>query len=70
MEGLSKKEKGLMGMDNSVVIMGEGSIRELNGNGKNTIKLFFKKRDLPVEPVWYNPFLDKLPPSPKFSRAV
>ena len=35
MEGLSKKEKGLMDMDNSVVILGgEGSIRELNGNGR------------------------------------
>ena len=39
MEGLSKKEKGLMDVDNSVVIAGgEGGIRGLNGNGKNTIK--------------------------------
>ena len=36
MEGLSKKEKGLMDMDNSVEIAvgREGGIRELNGNGK------------------------------------
>ena len=41
MEGLSKKEKGVMDMDNSVVIMGWGrSIRELNDNGKNIIKKF------------------------------
>ena len=33
---LSKKEKGLMDVDNSV---GEGSIRGVNGNGKNTIKI-------------------------------
>ena len=32
-EGLSKKEKGLMGMDNSVVTAGLGEIRGLNGNG-------------------------------------
>ena len=39
-EGLSKKEKGLM--DNSVVIAGDlGVIRGLNGNGKNTIKIKF-----------------------------
>ena len=31
-EGLSKKEKGLMDMDNNVVISGE--IWEINGNGK------------------------------------
>ena len=40
MEGLSKKEKGLMDMDNSMVIpSGERGIRELKGNGKNTIKI-------------------------------
>ena len=33
MEGLSKKEKGLMDMDNSVVMAG-GNVRGLNGNGK------------------------------------
>ena len=33
MEGLRKKEKGLMDMDNSVVIAG-GRICKLNGNGK------------------------------------
>ena len=34
MERLRKKEKGLMDMDNSVVIAG-WDIRRLNGNGKN-----------------------------------
>ena len=34
MEGLSKKEKEFMDLDNSVVIAGEdGDIRELNGKG-------------------------------------
>ena len=45
MEGLSKKEKGLMDMDNSVVTAVRGGdccgrgllVRGLNGNGKNTI---------------------------------
>ena len=33
-EELNKKEKGLMNMDNSMVIAGgEGGIRGLNGNG-------------------------------------
>ena len=42
MGGLSKKEKGFMDMDNSVVIVGEEEgLRGLNGNGKNTIKKFF-----------------------------
>ena len=39
MEGLSKKEKGLMDMDNSVGTVAEG-IRGLNGNENNTV--FFK----------------------------
>ena len=40
MEGLSNKENGLMGMDNSVVNVGGRELRGLNGNGKNTtIKL-------------------------------
>ena len=40
MEGLSKKEKGLMEMNNSVVIAGVGDvIRGLNENGKNTINI-------------------------------
>ena len=35
MEGSSKKEKGLVDMDNSVVISGaRGGLRGLNGNGK------------------------------------
>ena len=38
MKGLIKKEKGLMDMDNSVVIAGEGGIVALNGNVKHTIK--------------------------------
>ena len=38
-EGRSKKEKGLMDMDHSVVIAGEGGIRGLNDNRKNTIKI-------------------------------
>ena len=37
-EGLSKKEKGLMDMDNSVVVAGGGGIRELNGDGKKYYK--------------------------------
>ena len=42
MEGLSRKEKGLMDTDNSVAIAGgEEGVRGLNGNGKNTIKIFF-----------------------------
>ena len=36
-EGLSKKEKGPMDVDNSV---GRRDIWGLNGNGKNTIKNF------------------------------
>ena len=34
MEGLSKKEKGLMDMDSSVVIAGGGDIRGLNSHEK------------------------------------
>ena len=45
MEGLGKKEKGVMDMDNSVVnVGGGGSIRELNDNGKNTIKTPSKRQ--------------------------
>ena len=44
MEGSSKKEEGLMDMDHSVVIAGGmGGRRGVNGNGKNTIKIKFKK---------------------------
>ena len=39
--GIKQKEKGLMDMDNSVVIAGGEDIRGLNGNGKNTIKIKF-----------------------------
>ena len=39
MEGLSKKGKGLMDMDKSVVIMEGRDIRGINGDGKNTIKI-------------------------------
>ena len=31
---MSKMEKGLVDMVNSVVVAGEGSIKGLNGNGK------------------------------------
>ena len=34
MEGWSKKEKGLLDMDNGVVLAGEQVIRGLNGDGK------------------------------------
>ena len=39
MEGLSKKEIGLMDMDNSVVIAVGRCVRGLNGNGKNITKI-------------------------------
>ena len=40
MEGLIKKERGLMDMDNTVVIARvRGVIRGLKGNEKNTIKI-------------------------------
>ena len=42
MERSSKKEKGLMDMDNSVVIWGRESVRGINGSRKNTIR----KKDL------------------------
>ena len=43
MEGLNKKEKGLMDMDNSVGIAGRrGVIRGQNGNGKNTVNIILK----------------------------
>ena len=37
-EGLNKKGKGFMDMDNSVLLRGEEGIKGLNGNVKNTIK--------------------------------
>ena len=37
MEGLSKKEKGLMDMVNNVVIVGRGGVKEINGNGNKNI---------------------------------
>ena len=44
MEGLSKKEKGLMDMDNSVVIAGgRGVKRDKMVMEKNTIKIKSKK---------------------------
>ena len=39
---LSKKEEGLIDMNNSVVIAGVGGIRGQNGNGKNIIKIKLK----------------------------
>ena len=46
LEGLSKKEKRLMDMDNSVVTAGGGgkSIRGLQDNGKNVIKIKLKNK--------------------------
>ena len=43
MEGLSKKEKGPTDTDNSVVIVGAGCCKGINGDGKNTIKNKIKK---------------------------
>ena len=45
-EEQSKKEKRLMDMDNSVVIVvrGEAGIKELNSNGKSTLKYFLKQK--------------------------
>ena len=39
-----KRKKGLMDMDNSVVIVGTGDMRVINGNRKIIIKT--KKKDL------------------------
>ena len=39
----AKKEKGLIEINNSVVIAGRESMRGINGNGKNTIKINFLK---------------------------
>ena len=44
-EGSSKKEKGLLDMDNSVVIAVGRSVRGLNGNGKSSIKIKIIKMD-------------------------
>ena len=45
MEGLSKKEKGLMDMDHSVMISGgTGEIRGLNGNGKYNKDYIFNRK--------------------------
>ena len=38
-DGWSNKDEGLMDMHNSVVIAGGGGCRELNGKGKNTMKI-------------------------------
>ena len=41
---MSKKEKGLMDMDNSVVIVGVGEgVRGLNSNGGTTLRNEVKK---------------------------
>ena len=37
---MSKKEKGLMGMDNSVVIIVGRGRKGMHDNGKNIIKIF------------------------------
>ena len=52
MEGFNKKEKGLMDMDNCVVIEVGGDIRGLNGNGKKY--KFFKKRIKIKKYLWLN----------------
>ena len=39
-EGSNKKEKGLMDMDNSVVIAGARDVRGINGNEKKYNKIF------------------------------
>ena len=53
MGGLSKKQTELTDMDNSVVIAGgRGSVRGLNGNGKNLRKIKFKKF-LKDNHLWY-----------------
>ena len=58
MEGLSTKEKGLMDMDNSVVIAGvEGALRGQNGNGKNTIKIKKINKDSFKKSLFSFPFL-------------
>ena len=48
LEGLSENLKGLMDMDDRVVIVGVGGIRGLNGNRKKCNKdyIFFKKEIL------------------------
>ena len=46
MVGLSKKVKGLMDMDSSVVIAGGGAIRGINGNGKKYFKKISKIGDM------------------------
>ena len=44
MDRLSENERGLMDMDNSVMIAGGRGIRGLNSNGESTIKIKFKKK--------------------------
>ena len=43
--GLSKKEKGLMDMDNSVVITRGREVKGTKGSVKNTVKIKFKKEN-------------------------
>ena len=65
-EGLSKQEKGLMDMDNSVVIAGEGSIRGLNGNRKTTIKTKLGSRKMETTVLENNKKLIKKSPIKNF----
>ena len=54
---MSKKEKGLMDMDSSVVIAGKRGVRGLNGNGKNRIKIKCKKMGffvLCIASLWHS----------------
>ena len=53
-EGSSKKGKGLMDMDNSVVIVGGEGIRGLHSNGKNTVKINLKKEVLSFSRMYFS----------------
>ena len=37
--GIEQKEKGLVDIDNSVVIAGGGRYKGIDGSGKNTVKI-------------------------------
>ena len=49
---MEQKGKGLMHMDNSVLIVGgQGEIRDLNGNGNKNKKITHKKSYAPIVPL-------------------
>ena len=56
-DGLNKKEKGLMDMNSEVIAGGEGSIRGLNGNGKNVVKIKLKNNMTLLPISWFKQFL-------------